>query len=378
MLQMGGVINVGNGEPGQPGQPGQVVQTFEQNGVPGGVQVVDYKKYVPQINVFDKKGQIAYQNYYVGDYNKKYRVGAIEDNYDYVNVEFEEDNKRARITRRIETIEEGEEESNCNYTELAYPPQVNNIAESTALVSTSNLYTGVSLEIKESASSVWSPVTTANGAALLSQLKDCTKYDIRNAYTCDNGKIESEIVTFETEGCENMCDVAVVEVTNVGSFGSGIVLTWDVVPGYAYQLNYKLKSESNWKNYQTQIPFVLLFNLEACTEYEFSVNVVCENSLLSKESNNLIVETGNCKTGNQLTNAAGISIYPSIATNYIGIVYNGVENLSEVNIFDVAGNFVKAVNPKEMSISISDLPSGVYVVTAKTGDKISTNRFIKK
>lgn len=371
LLQMGGVNFGGNGQDGQDGADGQVV--IAQSPAP---VKYNYNKYVPQINVYDKKGQVAYQNVYKGGYGKKYRVGPIEDNYDYVNVDFEDGNQRARISRRIDTMEE--EESNCTYSELTYAPQVNNIAESTALVSTSNLYTGVGIEMKESTSADWTAIpVTANGAALLSQLKGCTKYDIRNTYNCDNGKIESEITTFETEGCENMCGGAGVEVTKVGSFGSGIVLTWDVVPGYTYQLNYKTKSENNWKNYNTQIPFVVLFGLDACTEYEFSVNVICEVGRLSNDSNMLSVETGNCKTGSQLTEE-GISIYPSIATNHIGIVNNGVENLTEVNLFDVAGNFVKAINPNEMNISINDLSSGVYVVTAKAGDKVLTNRFIKK
>jgi len=375
----GGIVQNGqDGQDGQDGQPGQVVVgkgpgaidlgfNFDFGGVKKAtpvISLVDYKGYTPY--VYDCKGC-----------GKYFRVAGIEDTHEFINVDYEQDGRRTRITRRIADIEEAE--SNCAYTELAYTPQVNNIAESTALVSTSNLYNGVGLEIKESTSDVWNPVTvTTNGAALLSQLKSCTKYDIRNAYSCDNGKIESNIVTFETAGCENMCEATSVEVRQIGLFGSGMVLSWDIVPGYTYQLNYKTEKENEWTKYKTQTPFVILFGLDMCTVYEFSVNIICETDLVSNESNMLSVETGNCKFNSDLMESEALAVYPTIAQNYIDIVLNDAENISELNIYNLAGNLVKTLNPLETTISVRDLSSGTYVVTAIHADSVLTTRFMKQ
>jgi len=328
------------------------------------------------ISIKDNKGIVAYYYDCKGGCGK-FNIGDIKDNYEFVNVDWEKDNKRARITRRVDTIEEAE--SNCNYTELSVTPQVNNVSESTALVSTSNLYTGVSLEIKESTSNEWTAISvTTNGAALLSQLKGCTKYDIRNAYSCDNGKIESDIVTFETEGCENLCDGEVTQLYKLASFGSGVVLNWDVLPGKSYRLQYKATNHVEWKTYNTNRSIALFFDLNACSTYEFKVNVICEANFLSNVSNTIAVETGNCRLGSDLLEEDALSVYPTIATNYIGIVANDVENIIDVNIYDLSGNLVKTVNPQIMSTSVSDLPSGAYIVTAIKKDAVLTARFIKQ
>jgi len=289
------------------------------------------------------------------------------------------ESKKNYLHSLIEGLNATNTEQDCNYTELSVTPQVNNIAESTALVSTSNLYIGVSLEIKESTSNEWIAISvTANGAALLSQLKGCTKYDIRNAYSCDNGKIESDIVTFETEGCENLCDGEVTQLYKLASFGSGVVLNWDVLPGKSYRLQYKATNQVEWKTYNTNRSIALFFDLNACSTYEFKVNVICEANFLSNVSNTIAVETGNCRLGSDLLEEDALSVYPTIATNYIGIVANDVENIIDVNIYDLSGNLVKTVNPQIMSTSVSDLPSGAYIVTAIKKDAVLTARFIKQ
>jgi len=325
-----------------------------------------------RVSILDRNDQVVYERQCNGDCELV--IDGIKEDYETIVFDVEQDNERARVTRRIVI-----EESSCSYTELAYPPQVNNIAANTALVSTSNLYNGVSLEIKESTSNEWVPVAvSANGAALLSQLKGCTKYDVRNAFTCESGKIASTAVTFETAGCENLCDGQTVGLNKLAAFGNGVVLNWDVLPGKAYQLKYKATDQNDWITYNTRNSIALLFGLDACSTYEFKVSVICDANVLSVESNTIAVETSNCRLGNDLAGEKAIAVYPTIAKDFIGIAAENVDNISEVNIHNLAGRMVKTINPQEMTTSVSDLPKGSYVVTAIAGDKVLSARFMKQ
>jgi len=137
-----------------------------------------------------------------------------------------------------------------------------------------------------------------------------------------------------------------------------------------------LKDKDDWKTYNTRNSIALLFGLNACSTYEFKISTICEANFLSAESNTISIETGNCRLGANLLEEKALAIYPTIARDFIGIAVENADNISEVNIYNLAGNLVKTVNPQEMTTSVSDLPNGTYIVTAITKDAVLTARFI--
>jgi len=84
-------------------------------------------------------------------------------------------------------------------------------------------------------------------------------------------------------------------------------------------------------------------------------------------------------TENKVQNDGSIDIYPNPATNYF-IVYNYKLTNSQISLYDITGKLIKNVQSKESitRIDVSNLSSGVYVLTIKNGDnkKIRTEKII--
>lgn len=323
-----------------------------------------------QIEVFNL--QVERTNLQIAMNNLQIAINNLQYQNDYLNAGID------YLQSIIDSIKDATTVPNCIYPELEHVPQIEDIFETTALISISELYNNVNCEIKESESNEWVALAVSEGIAVLNQLKACTKYDIRNTYTCNFGKVVSDIVTFETEGCENTCDRNNIKLYQLASFSNGVVLNWDFLPGKAYKLEYKIIDQIEWNTYNTISPIALLFGLELCSTYEFKVSTECENNLLSIESNAIIFETGNCKLSSDLFIDEELVVYPTIATNYIGIVLNDTEDISQLSIYDLAGNLVKTINPKIMTALVNDLPNGTYIVTAITKDSILSSKFIKQ
>ncbi|NLL28335.1 MAG: T9SS type A sorting domain-containing protein [Bacteroidales bacterium] len=74
---------------------------------------------------------------------------------------------------------------------------------------------------------------------------------------------------------------------------------------------------------------------------------------------------------------SAISLYPNPASNYINI--DGLEGKEQIFVIDNSGRIVKSVNANEamQTISIDDLPQGLYLVTIRKENKIEVLKFIK-
>lgn len=75
---------------------------------------------------------------------------------------------------------------------------------------------------------------------------------------------------------------------------------------------------------------------------------------------------------------AQVSMYPNPATNKLNLdSKNAIESIA---VFNLLGQNVLAQNPnsKSVSLDVSDLQSGVYVVKATINGKESASRFVKK
>ena len=78
-------------------------------------------------------------------------------------------------------------------------------------------------------------------------------------------------------------------------------------------------------------------------------------------------------------NGSTINIYPNPATNEIKISNLSPEE-NQISIYNLLGervaNFLKVGN--SININISDLPSGIYMLTVSNNKKISCKKFVKE
>ena len=81
-------------------------------------------------------------------------------------------------------------------------------------------------------------------------------------------------------------------------------------------------------------------------------------------------------TGISENNETGTAIYPNPATDVLNVISEN--NISKVEIFNVQGQMVKAVNGNVSSLSISDMNAGVYFVKVTTDQGTATHKLIKK
>ena len=71
-----------------------------------------------------------------------------------------------------------------------------------------------------------------------------------------------------------------------------------------------------------------------------------------------------------------VSIYPNPATNNLTIE---TTEKSEIEISNIAGQILKTFNTteKQTTIDVSNLPSGVYIIKAKTEKGVAVRKFVK-
>jgi hypothetical protein len=85
---------------------------------------------------------------------------------------------------------------------------------------------------------------------------------------------------------------------------------------------------------------------------------------------------------NQRSVQDAISVYPNPVNDFIGISLNSTATLKEIKILDLTGRTIdtKSVNKGEnnIRISVSDFPSGVYLISITTDQGTKVRKFIKR
>ncbi len=77
-----------------------------------------------------------------------------------------------------------------------------------------------------------------------------------------------------------------------------------------------------------------------------------------------------------------IIVSPTVAKNYIQIQSKNNIEINNIKLFDLAGKLKKEYHfsskEQEISLSINDLPSGIYILSIETSNKIEKHKIIKK
>ncbi len=71
-----------------------------------------------------------------------------------------------------------------------------------------------------------------------------------------------------------------------------------------------------------------------------------------------------------------MSIYPDRANTHINIT--APNKIEEINIFSIDGYLVKHLKGNSTTIDVSELVKGTYIITIKSENGFTKNRFIKE
>lgn len=150
-------------------------------------------------------------------------------------------------------------------------------------------------------------------------------------------------------------------ISGGGAWGDQNVVSNTVGSTYTKTYNYSLNSSWVVENL-TIIAFV----------NNHDVSNVNNRAVLNANS----IKVTDLTVGISENNETGTAIYPNPATDVLNVISENGTN--KVEIFNVQGQLVKAVNGNVNTISISDMTNGVYFVKVTTDNGTATHKLIKK
>jgi len=268
---------------------------------------------------------------------------------------------------------------NCSDIDLMPIPIINSVFSKSALVVIPNSFKG-SLQLKQATAAEWQTINQTLNSYLLSQLDACTTYQVRSVYNCNETELFSEIQTFTTQGCV-ACNINDININVMNVFGNTSFISWDNFTEGNYLLHYKKQEDNVWNDYKTSIPFVMLFNLEKCANYEFFLEIICKDDKVSEPSEVINLQTGACRL--ESTTTTSLEIQPNIANQFINIYLNNKNNPNDLQIFNQTGVLIKQIDASKIAsgayrLDVSALPKGIYVISTTLNNKRYHSKFVKQ
>ena len=150
---------------------------------------------------------------------------------------------------------------------------------------------------------------------------------------------------------------------------NGFPIISDAGTGSNYGQSYQdLFNDGNSKTQATQSASDICFTVSS--EYELDGDNVPEYKLINADCNS--------QTALVEATAANISVAPTFVID--NIVISAPTNIIAVSVYNVAGQQVaqKAVNSTNTSLNLSNLASGMYILSIQTADTQSVQNIIKK
>jgi len=224
----------------------------------------------------------------------------------------------------------------------------------------------------------WMSFVPTNNFVILNGLQSCTAYEVQLVFDCNGIMITSPLKSFLTDGCDN-CPAGIGLFTfNVTS--SSAMLTWDIIPGATYSVEYKAQGEADWNVYETEYPLVILFGLQECAIYDWKIAYTCETGQFVETALSTI-NTDGCGRFNEdfMTMAELVDVYPNPAEDFFTVEYKGEQDLQAVQLFTIEGKLITEANLSETSINkmdfnVADLPKGMYMLHVRTSTNFTTKK----
>jgi len=214
-------------------------------------------------------------------------------------------------------------------------------------------------------------------AVLLFELEKCQNYQVRLAYSCAGETLYSPVTSFVTKGCTS-CSASGMEMYMIPE-ATTATINWDIYPDALYIVNYRKFGESSFKKYTTPIPFLILVGLEACTTFEFAMQLTCADGATSARGKIFRFTTKGCRLQQAENVLPLIEVHPNPAQHQIEISLPGEQKPAQLTIYNSTGQLMEKLqanaNKTAYAVNVSSYPSGIYLVTAQIAGKIVTQKF---
>ncbi len=172
------------------------------------------------------------------------------------------------------------------------------------------------------------------------------------------------------------CDVP-TNITFSNTLETSTDVDWEDMPNaIGYELRYRIMGTVDWDGSVVSVSNATLTDLTECEDYELEIKTVC-GSNISDFSNTNSFETM-CSSSTNNINELSFSIRPNPVANQLHIqLEDGIQWTA--NIMDVSGKVLRSEisNHSQHTISVSDLPSGIYFVQINQDGKTGIQKVVK-
>jgi len=251
--------------------------------------------------------------------------------------------------------------------------------------------TEVQIRFRKTGHQNWNEISTRGTSLILNDLQPCAGYEVQVSEACaNNTEVQydaDKTVLFETEGCVT-CDPP-GELFSTGISTNGAFLNWDVVPNRRnYEMQYRVDYIGEWKYYQSAYPFIILYDLPACTVVQYRMRTYCKDEVSSfSRIHTLKTKCGDGKQNPINSNYPAFTVSPNPAKNYITVHKQNThnrQNPQSLNTYflvkDIYGRLIQKETLAESNVvlNLTNQVSGVYFIELYENGQRTIQKFVKE
>jgi len=158
---------------------------------------------------------------------------------------------------------------------------------------------------------------------------------------------------------------------------------WEAAPETLYEVQTQEENGENWESQLTWENTVAMENLKQGHTYKLRIRAICSTNLASEFSEESVFEFNGVDTivkvkeGTPQAENRILNVYPSPAKDYITVDDPIVENIANYTVTTLSGFIVKQGSVSN-KINVSDLATGVYLLSVGDGQHLKSSKFFKK
>ncbi|MBC8172401.1 MAG: T9SS type A sorting domain-containing protein [Chitinophagales bacterium] len=161
-------------------------------------------------------------------------------------------------------------------------------------------------------------------------------------------------------------------------------LKWNpVVNADEYQIFYRQVGTTDWNKKKIMSTQKTVNGLVCDTEYEWKIRSICGDEISGFSALQTFM-TASCRLAdpNEITELEIVNVYPNPASDILFVELENFDEDISMEIFDIVGNkienFNSGIEDEMISIDISQLPAGVYVLNISATQSNTSIQFIRQ
>lgn len=224
--------------------------------------------------------------------------------------------------------------------------------------------TGYELDYRSSGTNAWTTVTLDNSVAIMNGLDSCTEYELRVRSLCAVGQPSAytAISRFSTTDCF-IC-TAPYGLYQFNEQNNSAIITWDVLVGTnSYTYKFRKVGEPNWISQLTTFPIAVLIGIDSCSDYEWTLEVTCEDGTAA-ESSTINTLSTLCKEDDDVSaTIPDIKVIPNPASEFITL--SGISEAHLIIYSSLGLEMLNTIYHNGDLININSWKDGVYLIRVK-------------